>query len=57
MPTERLIIDNFKGISHLDLEVKPFTVLIGPQSVPGKSVPRSCSTISKRFHCKYFMLR
>jgi hypothetical protein len=37
MPTERLIIENFKGISHLELEVKPFTVLIGPQSV-GKSV-------------------
>ena len=37
MPTERLIIENFKGISHLDLEVRPFTVLIGPQSV-GKSV-------------------
>jgi hypothetical protein len=37
MPSERLIIENFKGISHLDLEVKPFTVLIGPQSV-GKSV-------------------
>jgi hypothetical protein len=37
MPTERLIIENFKGIAHLELEVKPFTVLIGPQSV-GKSV-------------------
>jgi hypothetical protein len=37
MPTERLIIENFKGISHLELEVKPFTVMIGPQSV-GKSV-------------------
>jgi hypothetical protein len=35
--TERLTIENFKGIKHLDLEVKPFTVLIGPQSV-GKSV-------------------
>jgi hypothetical protein len=37
MPTERLVIENFKGISHHDLEVRPFTVLIGPQSV-GKSV-------------------
>ena len=37
MATERITIENFKGISHLDLEVKPFTVLIGPQSV-GKSV-------------------
>jgi len=37
MATERITIENFKGISHLELDVKPFTVLIGPQSV-GKSV-------------------
>lgn len=37
MPTENLKIENFKGISRLELEIKPFTVLIGPQSV-GKSV-------------------
>jgi hypothetical protein len=37
MEKARISIDNFKGISHLELEVKPFTVLIGPQSV-GKSV-------------------
>ena len=37
MTSERIEITNFKGISHLELEVKPFTVLIGPQSV-GKSV-------------------
>ena len=37
MDTPRISIENFKGISSLELEVKPFTVLIGPQSV-GKSV-------------------
>src|ERR1700677_2062859 len=35
--TERLIIRNFAGIKHVDMEVSPFTTLIGPQSV-GKSV-------------------
>ena len=34
---ERLTIENYAGIKELDLEVKPFTVLIGPQSV-GKSI-------------------
>jgi hypothetical protein len=34
--TERLIIENFKGIKDLEIEVKPFMVLTGPQSV-GKS--------------------
>jgi hypothetical protein len=34
---EKLEIENFKGIGNLDLDVRPFTVLIGPQSV-GKSV-------------------
>jgi len=37
MATETIVIENFKGIAHLELEVKAFTVLIGPQSV-GKSV-------------------
>ena len=36
-PKERLVISNFAGIKQLDLEARPFTVLIGPQSV-GKSV-------------------
>ncbi len=36
MAIERIVIENFKGIKKLDLEVRPFTVLIGPQSV-GKS--------------------
>jgi ABC-type cobalamin/Fe3+-siderophores transport system ATPase subunit len=35
--TERLIIENFAGITHLEIDVRPFTILIGPQSV-GKSV-------------------
>lgn len=34
---ERLSVSNFAGIKHLDLEVRPFTVVIGPQSV-GKSI-------------------
>jgi len=34
--TERLSIKSFKGIKNLEIEVKPFTVLTGPQSV-GKS--------------------
>ena len=34
---ERLTIENYAGIKRLDLEVRPFTVLIGPQSV-GKSI-------------------
>jgi hypothetical protein len=34
---EIIEIENFKGIKSLRLEVRPFTVLIGPQSV-GKSV-------------------
>jgi hypothetical protein len=37
MAIERIVIENFKGIKKLDLEVRPFTVLIGPQSV-GKSI-------------------
>jgi hypothetical protein len=41
MPTggrlEKLTIENFAGIRHLEMDVSPFTVLIGPQSV-GKSV-------------------
>ena len=36
MAIERIVIENFKGIKKLELEVRPFTVLIGPQSV-GKS--------------------
>jgi hypothetical protein len=36
MAAERIVIENYKGIKKLDLEVRPFTVLIGPQSV-GKS--------------------
>jgi AAA ATPase domain len=36
-PLERLTIENFAGIKQLDLEIRPFTVLIGPQSV-GKSI-------------------
>lgn len=36
-PFERLTIENFAGIKQLDLEIRPFTVLIGPQSV-GKSI-------------------
>jgi len=35
--SERLSIEGFAGIEHLDLDPKPFTILIGPQSV-GKSV-------------------
>jgi hypothetical protein len=35
--SERLQIENFAGIEHLELEPQPFTILIGPQSV-GKSV-------------------
>ena len=35
--TEKLIIDGFAGIHGFELEVRPFTVLIGPQSV-GKSI-------------------
>jgi predicted ATPase len=31
MATERIVIENYKGIKKLDLEVRPFTVLIGPQ--------------------------
>ena len=34
---DRLTIEGFAGIKHLDLEVRPFTTLIGPQSV-GKSI-------------------
>jgi len=41
MPTgarlEKLTIENFAGIRHLEMDVSPFTVLIGPQSV-GKSI-------------------
>jgi hypothetical protein len=35
--SERLLIERFAGIEHLDLDPRPFTVLIGPQSV-GKSI-------------------
>jgi len=35
--SERLIIDNFAGIKHLDLEIGKITVLIGPQAT-GKSI-------------------
>jgi hypothetical protein len=35
--SERLTIRRFAGIDELELEIKPFTVLIGPQSV-GKSL-------------------
>ncbi len=35
--SERVIINRFAGIERLELEVKPFTVLIGPNSV-GKSL-------------------
>ena len=34
---EKLTIENFAGIKHLEMDVSPFTVLIGPQSV-GKSL-------------------
>jgi hypothetical protein len=34
---EKLTIENFGGIKHLEMDVSPFTVLIGPQSV-GKSI-------------------
>jgi len=53
MPAERLIIENFKGISHLELEVKPFTVLIGPQSV-GKSVTAKLLYFFKRLPFEVF---
>ena len=35
--TERLIIQNFAGIQHIDIEIKKFNILIGPQAI-GKSV-------------------
>ncbi len=34
---ERLIIDNFAGIEHLELDLKKINILIGPQAV-GKSI-------------------
>lgn len=36
-PHERLIIDNFAGIKHLEIELKKINILIGPQGT-GKSV-------------------
>lgn len=35
--TERLIIQNFAGIQHIDIEIKKFNILIGPQA-SGKSI-------------------
>ncbi len=35
--TERLIIQKFAGIQHIDIEIKQFNILIGPQA-SGKSV-------------------
>jgi hypothetical protein len=35
--TERLIIKNFAGIQHIDIEIKKFNILIGPQA-SGKSI-------------------
>lgn len=35
--TERLIIQNFAGIQHIDIEIKQFNILIGPQA-SGKSI-------------------
>jgi hypothetical protein len=34
---ERLIIQNFAGIQHIDIEIKKFNILIGPQA-SGKSI-------------------
>lgn len=35
--TERLIIQNFAGIQHINIEIKKFNILIGPQA-SGKSI-------------------
>lgn len=35
--SEKLIVDNFLGIKHIELDVKPITILIGQQAT-GKSV-------------------
>ena len=35
--TEKLIVDNFLGIKHIELELGDINVLIGPQAT-GKSV-------------------
>lgn len=34
---EKLIVDNFAGIEHLEIEVKKINIMIGPQA-SGKSV-------------------
>jgi len=36
-PQERIVVHGFAGITHVELDIYPVTVLIGPQSV-GKSV-------------------
>ncbi|MEB3887396.1 AAA family ATPase [Lyngbya sp. CCY1209] len=46
MATEKLIIKNFAGLNHIDIEIKKINILMGPQA-SGKSM------IAKiLFYCK-----
>jgi len=67
---EKLTIENFAGIRHLEMDVSPFTLLIGPQSVGKsltakvlyffKSLPRALYAAAKRDQvasCEFAVLR
>ena len=47
-PTEKLIIDNFVGIKHLELDIRQINILIGPQAT-GKSICAKLLFYFKRF--------
>lgn len=51
--SEKLIIENFAGISYLEIEVKPITILIGEQTT-GKSVVAKLIYYFKEFIPNFF---
>ncbi len=55
-PVERLIVDGFAGMKHVELDIGRINLLIGPQAT-GKSVCAKLLYLFKCFPCKLFNRR